>query len=98
MRSDLSMTTSNEEDGGFYYFQNPLDRGRPDTAQLQAIQFVYFDADPLDKKILEFSVPDLGYSMTPLTKKAIAKKLHLTPQEVRRRQRLLAQQIKEITN
>ena len=52
MRGDLSMTMDTSDDGGFYYFQNSLDKA-PDADQLRAIQFVYFDADPLNKKIME---------------------------------------------
>jgi hypothetical protein len=80
------------DDGGFYYFQNSLDKA-PDADQLRAIQFVYFDADPLNKKIMEYHFPNLGRTSTPLTKKAIATKLGLTPQEVRRRQRAIGKQI-----
>jgi len=98
MRSDLSMTVDTSDDGGFYYFQNPLHANKPTAEQLTVIQFVYFDADPLDKKIMEYSMPELGRSAQPLTKKAIAVKLGLTPQDVRRRQRDLGLKIKGALN
>lgn len=60
---------SDDSEGGFYYFQNPLDNTKPTAEQLRAIQFVYFDSAPLDKKILEYSLPELGYTAEPKTKK-----------------------------
>lgn len=93
-RKDLSMTMDTDDsEGGFYYFQNP---NLPTYADTQAIEFVYFDSDPIDKKIMEYSFPKFGKTITPLTKKEISQKLSLTPQEVRKRQKQLGVKIKEL--
>tara|TARA_Y100000310_G_C20585684_1_gene765289 strand:- start:619 stop:1275 length:657 start_codon:yes stop_codon:yes gene_type:complete len=95
-RKDLSMTPADDSTTGFYYFQSPLNPELPSSDQMQAMQFVYYDSDPIDKKILEYSLPQLGFKKTPMTKKWIANKLKLTPHEIRRRQRLKGTQIKEL--
>ena len=90
----MTMDTDDSE-GGFYYFQNP---NVPSHIDIQAIQFVYFDADPINKKIMEYSFPQFGKTVVPLTKKDIAQKLLLTPQEVRKRQKEIGLNIKELIN
>lgn len=93
-RKDLSITAdTDDESSGFYYFQNPWDE---DNANLQAIQFVYFDSDPIDKKIMEYTFPDLGKYEKSFTKKDIALKLNLSAQEVRKRQKAIAEKLKEV--
>ena len=93
-RKDLSMTMDTDDsEGGFYYFQNP---NAPTHDDIQAIQFVYFDSDPIDKKIMEYSFPQFGKTSIPLTKKDIAAKLKLTPQEIRKRQKEIGVKIKEL--
>ena len=70
-RKDLSMTMDTDDsEGGFYYFQNP---NMPTHVDTQAIEFVYFDADPIDKKIMEYSFPKFGKTISPLKKKILHK-------------------------
>jgi len=98
LRSDLSSTADTlSDDGfdddvsGFYQYVLP---GQADPKLQEAIDFVYFDSDPVDKKILEYS---LGLYGTTIKKaKDIAIALKMTDAELKRRRGLLAQKIKSI--
>jgi len=51
LRKDLSITTPTDDgEGGFYFFA-PASTGTVDRDEV--IKFVYYDADPVDKKIME---------------------------------------------
>lgn len=55
LRKDLSMTTPGEDDeGGFYFYAQPA---ITDPAKKQAVEFVYYDSDPINKKIIEYMFP-----------------------------------------
>lgn len=92
LRSDLSLNLSedDEDDGGFYEFI-PTE---PDPKLKQAIEAVYFEADPVDKKILEYH---FGlYGNPKLTSKAIMKKLKINSTELQKRKTNLSKQINEL--
>lgn len=94
-RSDLHMElpAADADEGGFTYFIAP---DTEDPKLKNAIEFVYFDASPIDKKILEYT---FGLGGTPkITAKEIKLKLSLTETELRKRKEGLAQSIKELTN
>jgi len=92
LRADLSLTLEEDEDDiGFYSFV------REETVNpqvKQAIETVYFEADPVDKKILEYH---FGLYGTPkLISKDIAMRLNLRDAELKKRKTALAEQIKEL--
>ena len=92
LRNDLSMTLQDDGDESGFYFhaQGPTQ----DPVIKQAIEFVYFDADPVDKKIMEYMF-GLG-GVLQLTSKNISARLHLSPGTLKKRQINIATKIKEL--
>lgn len=93
LRNDLSTSiTAENDETGFYEFVAPLSY---DPKIKEAIDFVYFDADPIDKKILEYT---LGLYGNPKKKgKEIAASLKISEMELKKRKTALAKQIKELS-
>lgn len=93
LRKDLSIEYSSgesDEAEGFYVFTRDADESKKENA----IQFVYFEADPIDKKILEYT---FGLNGTQkLSFGAITKKLKINDAELKRRKKDLATQITEM--
>ena len=90
-RKDLSMAELQDSDdaGGFYFYARNED---VDPILKQAIQFVYFDADPVDKKIMEHT---FGLSGMPrMTSKNLRSKLGLKAGDMKKRQNKIAKDIK----
>ena len=93
LRKDLSMTRQEDEDeGGFYFHAEDKDIAQPELHE--AIEFVYYDADPVDKKIMEYSFGMGGVGRIPA--KEIASKLRLSPNSLKKRQITIAAQVKEL--
>lgn len=92
LRKDLSMTLQDDDDeAGFYFYaQTP----EVDPQLRQAIEFVYFDADPIDKKIMEYMFGMGGVQRK--TSKEIGQKLRLSPSTLKKQQISIAKQIKEL--
>lgn len=93
LRKDLSMElpSAEEDGGGFYMYVRPDDL---DPRKKQALEFVYFDADPVDKKILEYTF-GLGGTLKKKSNE-IVKELRLSDAELKRRKINLAKNIKEL--
>ena len=92
LRKDLSMTVQeDDEEGGFYFYQPNAEL---DQKTKQIIEFVYFDADPVDKKIMEYMFGMAG--VTKLTSKDIGMKLRLSPNQLKKRQLHIANEIKQL--
>jgi DNA-directed RNA polymerase sigma subunit (sigma70/sigma32) len=89
LRADLSLTIEEDEDDvGFYSFTRDEET---DPRVKQAIETVYFEADPLDKKILEYH---FGlYGTTRLKSKDIALKLNLRDSDLKSRKTKLGIEI-----
>lgn len=97
LRSDLSIDTGSgddEEMGRFFEFMsNPYS---PEQFKVkQAIEFVYYDVDPIDKKIMEYSFGLAG--MQKLKDKDIAVRLGMSPQQLSKRKKKLGQLLREVT-
>lgn len=92
-RSDLHMTLpeTDDEGGGFSYYIMPDEE---DPQAREALEFTYFDAEPVDKKVLEYTFGLGGTEKT--TNKEIKAKLGLTETELRKRRQRLAKNIKEL--
>lgn len=94
LRGDLSIEYVNadtDEAKGFYeYTQQTFD-----PKLKQAIDFVYFDAEPNDKRILEWTLGLNGNLQRQ--HKDIAMALNLTDLELKKRRELLAKKIKELS-
>ena len=95
LRKDLGMPDagSGAEDDSF------LDLTQYDEADFnkrQIIEFVYYDSDPIDNKILEYYF-GIGGVIPLNTDKEIALKLNLTPASLKRRKVKLAKAIKDIS-
>ncbi len=92
-RNDLSIEAVGEADetGGFYSYVMP---DIEDPMAREAVEFVYFDAEPVDKKILEYMF-GLGGTQR-ITAKEIKAKLDLTESELRKRRQRLANDIKSL--
>lgn len=90
-RNDLSIgiTSGDEDSGGFYSYVMP---NIEDPKAREAVEFVYFDAGPIDKKILEYMF-GLGGTRI-LTSKEIKVRLNLTESDLRKRRQALAKEIK----
>jgi len=87
----MELPSADEDAGGFYMYVRP---DETDPRLQQALEFVYFDADPVDKKILEYT---FGVGGTPIKKfNEIAKELELSDSSLKRRKRKLAKEIKEL--
>ncbi len=92
LRKDLSMTIEEDSDAGGFYFY--ADNTQTDPKLLQALEFVYFDADPIDKKILEYT---FGMGNTrKLLSGDIETKLRINGAELRRRKAALGLEIKSL--
>ena len=93
LRGDLSIEYKegdSDEPSGFYQFTNQS----YDPKLKQAIDFVYYDADPQEKKILEWT---LGLNGQPQKQhKEIASALKLTDAELKKKREDLAKKIKEL--
>jgi len=92
-RNDLHMElpAADSEEGGFSYYVAP---SATDPKVREALQFVYFDTEPVNKKILEYT---FGMGGTPkINASEIKVKLNLTETEFRKRKNILADQIKEL--
>ena len=89
LRKDLTIMQVEDamDSGGFY---DDTIEERPEV--LNALEFVYFDASPEEKKILEYSFGIKGQKKEPLS--TIALKLGKTESYVRNRQKKLALSIK----
>ena len=97
LRSDLSIDSGSgddEEMGRFFEFMsNPYS---PEQFRVkQAIEFVYYDVDPIDKKIMEYSFGLSG--MPKLKDKDIAVRLGMSPQQLSKRKKKLGQVLREVT-
>lgn len=93
IRSDLHMELpgADEDAGGFYSYIAP---DVQDPNLRQALEFVHFDSDATDKKIIEYM---FGLKGQPkLTAKEIKQKLKLTETQLRKRRRNIADQIRQI--
>lgn len=92
LRADLSLTLDEDEDEvGFYAFTREEES---DPRVRQAIETVYFEADPIDKKIMEYH---FGLYGTPkLKSKDIARKLNLRDAELKLRKNKLGEEINEL--
>lgn len=94
-RNDLHMELPSAEadDGGFSYYIQP---DTTDPKLKEALEFVYFDAGPADKKILEYT---FGMGGTrKITASEIKLKLKITESELRKRKAALAKQLRELYN
>lgn len=94
LRKDLSTSIISEDDDGtgFYEYVSPMGY---DPKTKEAIDFVYFDSDSTDKKILEYT---LGlYGNQKRKAKEIATLLNINEIELKNRKLKLAKQIKELT-
>jgi DNA-directed RNA polymerase specialized sigma subunit len=93
LRADLSLTIEEDEDDvGFYAFTR---EEKSDPKLWQAIETVYFEADPVDKKILEYH---FGlYGVQKLKSKEIAMKLSLRDADLKNRKNKLGIEIDELT-
>jgi len=94
MRNDLQMELPDAEEGGggFHVYMMP-DLENSETRQI--VNFVYFDADPLNKKIMEYLIPGVGGS-EKLTGTEIKRRLNLTDLEYTRRRNEIAAKLKEL--
>jgi len=92
LRADLSMTLEEDEDEvGFHSFTRTEET---DPRVKQAIETVYFEADPVDKKILEYH---FGlYGTQKISSKEIARKLNLRNTDLKIRKNKLADEIKDL--
>lgn len=93
LRKDLSTSVIEEDDDetGFYKY---IQQTTQDPKQKEAIEFVYFDSDPVDKKILEWTLGVYGNQTLPA--KEIARKLGLTDFQLKQRKEKLAKEISEL--
>ena len=96
LRKDLSIEhgSSDEDDMG-RFFEYMADPGGSEHFRVrQMLQFVYFDADPIDKKVMEYT---FGMGGSPKLKaRDIALRLRLSPQKVSRKQRAIAEKLKQV--
>ncbi|KKL97545.1 hypothetical protein LCGC14_1833430, partial [marine sediment metagenome] len=92
LRADLSLTIEEDEDDvGFYSFTRDEE---VDPKVRQAIETVYFEADPLDKKIMEYH---FGlYGTTRIKSKDIALKLNLRDSDLKSRKIKLGIEINDL--
>lgn len=92
-RADLHMelASADPEEGGFSYYVAP---NSEDPKLREALEFVYFDSDPINKKILEYT---FGLSNVQIiTAKEIKDKLKLTEAELQTRKTQLSSEIKSL--
>ena len=94
-RKDLGMPDlgGDADEGGFFDLTQYTE---DDYMKNQAIEFVYYDSDPTQKKILEYVFPQLfKTNAMPITDKEIALKLNLTPSALKKHKTELAKRIRE---
>ena len=93
LRNDLSIEfkSSDPDEGGFISYIAP---DIEDPRVREAVEFVYFDSNPTDKKILEYTF-GLG-GVQKITAENIKTRLNLTENELRKRKDSLGKQIKEL--
>lgn len=96
LRKDLSLNLVDDEndsdDGtGFYQYIS----GDQNPKQKEAIEFVYFDSDPVEKKILEWTLGLYGNPI--LSTKDILTKLKLSDLELKKIKEKLAKEISELS-
>lgn len=95
-RSDLSIElrgdTGEDDAGGFFYDIIGEQQSSPTK---QALDFTYFDSDPVDKKILEYTFGLKGTPQKNLTE--IKQKLNLSDTELKKRKKKLASNIQELS-
>ena len=96
LRSDLSMPDVGEggEEGESFFDLTQYDEDK--FKSTQALQIVYYEAGPVDKKILEY-IAGLGGVIPLKSDKEIAMKLGLTPSALKKRKLKLAKRIEELT-
>ena len=93
LRKDLSTSiiAEDEDSSGFYQYVSPMSY---DPKVKEAVEFVYFDSDPIDKKILEYT---LGlYGNPKKTGKEIGMLLNIGENDLKLRRAKLAQDIKRL--
>jgi len=92
LRKDLSMELAgDDEQKGFYMFARPEEE---DPRAKQAREFVYFDADAIDKKILEYTY---GIGGVPRLKfNEIIRRLKISDSNLKKRKKDLANRINEL--
>jgi len=92
LRKDLSLDKSTDDDEvGFYMFARSEDM---DPRKKEIIDFVYFDADDIDKKILEYTFGIGGAPKLKYTE--VAQRLSISDNNLKRRKRKLANKIREL--
>lgn len=84
----MELTGSDDEPGGFFEYILP-GQENPDTRKF--IDYLYYDSDPTDKKIIEFTIP--GYGSQQLNHSQIKQRLNLTEDEYKKRREKLTKQI-----
>lgn len=93
IRNDLQMELpSDEDESGFHMYVAP---DMEDPLKRQAVEFVYFDMDNTNKKIMEYVIPGIGPSQK-LINTEIKKKLGITENELRRRREEISRAITEL--
>ena len=92
LRKDLILEIPGEDDNkGFFMYARPEEE---DPRFRQAREFVYFDADSIDKKILEYT---FGLGGAPKLKfNEIVKKLKISDSNLKKRKKELAKKINEL--
>jgi RNA polymerase primary sigma factor len=87
----IDFESDDDEGGGFFFDVNPEAQTSPTE---RALGYVYFESDPVDKKILEYS---LGIGGVPkLNLGETKKRLKLSDSEFNKRRRKLARDINEL--
>jgi DNA-directed RNA polymerase sigma subunit (sigma70/sigma32) len=88
LRQDLNITSGSAEEGFFDYVIN-------DTDPLKnAIEYVYYESGPIEKKVLEYSFGLGGNPKITITEMAM--KLHFTDSQIRNIRKDLAAKINKI--
>lgn len=92
-RNDLHMElpASDSSEGGFSFYIMP---DIEDPKVREAVEFVYFDAEPVSKKIMEYTF-GLG-GVKKITNKEIKQKLKLTETELKKRKTQIAKDIRSM--
>jgi RNA polymerase primary sigma factor len=93
LRKDLLISDIAEEEDeiGFYNFINPIDET---SKYKEALEIVYFDANPTEKRILE-GLTGI-YGKPKKTSQQLMMELHLTQQEFTKIKKKLAEKINEL--
>ncbi|MBC8409957.1 MAG: hypothetical protein H8E12_14730 [Rhodobacteraceae bacterium] len=91
----MTQATGDEGDSSFYFYQNPMDEANYEKQNI--LHFIYYDADPLSKKIMEYSFPQFNQTTLPLSRKEISQNLGISINEVRKRMQDIATQVRDLT-